>query len=73
MTARREFRLAPGPAFVWWELAAGTAIVVFGAVIVVGLRLPRFRPVRGMVAIRFASLLLVMCGVTAVARAFRAA
>ena len=69
----RGVSFSPGPAFVWWELAAGTAVVLLGAVVVFGLRLPRFRPIRGVVAIRLASLALVVFGATAIARAFRSA
>jgi len=69
----RGVSFAPGPPFVWWELAAGAAVVLLGAVIVFGSRLPRFRPIRGLVAIRLASLALVVFGATAVARAFRSA
>ena len=69
----RGVDFAPGPAFIWWELAVGMAVVVLGAVIVIGMRLPRFRPVRGVAAIRLMSLMLVLFGITTVARAFRSA
>jgi membrane peptidoglycan carboxypeptidase len=69
----RGVGFAPGPAFVWSQLAAGLALVLLGAVVVFGSRLPRFRPIRGVVAIRLASLALVVFGAAAVARAFRSA
>ena len=69
----RGVSFAPGPAFVWWELAVGAVVVVLGAVVVFGSRLPRFRPIRGVISIRLASLTLVVLGAAAVARAFRSA
>ena len=62
-----------GPAFVWWELAVGAAVVALGAAVLLASRLPRFRPVRGLVAIRVLSLVLALLGAAAVVRSFRSA
>ena len=69
----RGLDFAPGPAFVWWEVALGAVVALLGAAAVLVSRLPRFRPIRGVVAIRLASLVLVVLGAAAVARAFRTA
>ena len=63
----------PGPAFVWWELALGAAVVLLGITALVASRLPRLRLVHGVVALRFATLLVVVIGAAAVLRSFRTA
>jgi hypothetical protein len=63
--------LAPGPAFVWWELALGAAVAALGAVALLASRLPRFRAVHGVLALRAVSLALAIVGAAAVVRSFR--
>ncbi|HZC28863.1 MAG TPA: biosynthetic peptidoglycan transglycosylase [Gaiellaceae bacterium] len=66
-----DFR--PGPAFVWWELTLGLAIGVCGAGVLVASRVPRFRVVHGLVAIRALAAVLALVGAATVVRSFRAA
>jgi penicillin-binding protein 1A len=65
--------LAPGPAFVWWQLALGTAVTVLGAVALAALRQPRFHVAHGLLALRLAALVLVVIGIGAATRSFRTA
>lgn len=65
--------LAPGPAFVWWELALGATLALLGAVALVASRLPRFRVAHGIVAVRVVTLVAVLLGTAAVLRSFRTA
>jgi penicillin-binding protein 1A len=69
----RGVDFAPGPAFVWWELAAGGAVVLLGAAALMASRLPRFRTIHGLIAIRAACLVLALLGAAAVVRSFRSA
>jgi membrane peptidoglycan carboxypeptidase len=71
--AVQGIELAPGPAFVWWELAVGAAIALLGTAALVTSRLPRFRLGRGMLAVRALSLVLALLGAAAVVRSFRTA
>ena len=64
---------APGPAFVWWELASGGTVALLGAIALVASRLARFRVVHGLVALRVGSLALALLGAAAVVRSFRTA
>ena len=65
--------LAPGPAFVWWELALGAVVALLGVVGLVASRLPRFRVAHGIVAVRVVTLVVVLLGTAAVLRSFRTA
>jgi penicillin-binding protein 1A len=65
--------LGPGPAFVWWELALGVAVVVLGATALVLSSLARFRPGHAALAIRVGSLALALAGAVAVVKSFRTA
>ena len=65
--------LAPGPAFVWWQLALGlvTALLAVAALLVS--RLPRFRAAHGTVAIRVMLVALCVLGAAVAVRSFRTA
>ena len=69
----RGVDFAPGPAFVWWELALGMTIVACGAAALVVSRVPRFRAVHGIVAVRAASVALALLGAATIVRSFRSA
>jgi hypothetical protein len=75
LPAVRGIDFLPGPAFVWWELALGTALVLAGIAAVVvsrDVRLKqRLRVEHGLLAVRFCSLVLVLAGADVVARSFR--
>jgi hypothetical protein len=75
LPAVRGIDFLPGPAFVWWELALGIALVLAGIVAVVAFpdrRLRRrLRVEHGLLAVRFCSLVLVLVGADVVARSFR--
>src|SRR5262249_43664202 len=60
LPALHGVELSPGPAFVWWELALGALMAAVGVVVLVASRLPRFRVVYGVVAIRALSLALAL-------------
>jgi penicillin-binding protein 1A len=72
LPALHGVELSPGPAFVWWELALGAFMAAVGVVVLVASRLPRFRVVYGVVAIRALSLALALLGAGAIVRSFRA-
>jgi membrane peptidoglycan carboxypeptidase len=69
----RRVNLAPGPAFVWWQLALGavTASVAVAALLVS--RLPRFQATHGTVAIRAILFALCVLGAAVAVRSFRTA
>ena len=69
----RGVDLAPGPAFVWWQLALGavTASVAVAALLVS--RLPRFHVTHGTVAIRAILFALCLLGAAVAVRSFRTA
>ncbi len=67
----RGIVLAPGPAFVWWQLALGAGIAAAGFASAIVLRAARLRAVRGALALRLLSLLLVVLGAAAAVRSFR--
>jgi penicillin-binding protein 1A len=69
----RGVDLAPGPAFVWWQLVLGAAMVLLGAACFLGTRLPRTRLLRGMLAVRLVLLAVVVVGAAAIVRSFRTA
>ena len=64
----RGVDLAPGPAFVWWQLALGAAIVAVGVASLPLLRLAGFRRLPIASLIRLAILVI---GVVFAVRAFR--
>jgi membrane peptidoglycan carboxypeptidase len=66
----RGVDLASGPAFVWWQLALGTAIIVAGAAAVPMLRLAGLRRMPIVPVLRLVTLL---AGIVLVVRAFRVA
>jgi hypothetical protein len=66
----RGVDLAPGPAFVWWQLALGAAIVAAGAAALPLLRLAGLRRAPIVSVIRLAMLVI---GITFIVRAFRTA
>jgi membrane peptidoglycan carboxypeptidase len=65
--------LAPGPAFVWWQLVLGAGIVVVGAVSLVATRRRNGRCLRGVLVLRLALLAVVVVGAAAILRSFRTA
>jgi membrane peptidoglycan carboxypeptidase len=67
----RGVELAPGPAFVWWELAVGAAAVLLAAVALVASRLPQFRVAHPIVIYRLAGVAVALLGVALVVRSFR--
>jgi membrane peptidoglycan carboxypeptidase len=69
----RGVDLAPGPAFVWWQLGLGIAIIVIGAPGLVATQLRRGRPPRGVLVLRLALLAGVVIGAAAIVRSFRTA
>jgi penicillin-binding protein 1A len=70
---RRGVELSPGPAFVWSELAFGACIVLLASVALIASRLPRFRVGSAIVAVRIASVALVVLGLALIVRSFRTA
>ena len=73
LAPQRQIDLAPGPAFVWWQLTLGAAIAATAALALVASGIPRFRGVRGMHAVRLLSLVLLLLGAAVVIRSFRTA
>jgi membrane peptidoglycan carboxypeptidase len=69
----RGVDLAPGPAFVWWQLVLGIAIVVIAAPGLVATRLRRGRLPRGVLVLRLVLLAGVVIGAAAIVRSFRTA
>jgi membrane peptidoglycan carboxypeptidase len=69
----RQIDLAPGPAFVWRQLALGAAIAATAALALAASGIPRFRGVRGVHAVRLLSLVLLLLGAAVVIRSFRTA
>lgn len=65
--------LSLGPAFIWWQLACGAAIVATGASALSASRLRRFYGKRGLIAGRLVSLALIVAGAATVVRSFRVA
>ncbi|MGD0166306.1 MAG: biosynthetic peptidoglycan transglycosylase [Gaiellaceae bacterium] len=62
---------APGPAFIWWELTLGAVLVLLGAATIIVVRTAPIRVEHRRIALRLASLALVLVGVDVVARSFR--
>lgn len=69
----RGLDLAPGPAFVWWQLALGAGIAAAGLLALLGSRLPRVRVIRGLPVPRLLALIAVLFGAATVVRSFRSA
>lgn len=65
--------LAPGPAFLWWQLVLGAALVVAAAAALAGARSGRRRLPHGMVVVRLVLLALLLIGAAAIVRSFRTA
>jgi Transglycosylase len=73
LTPLRGIDLAPGPAFVWWQLTLGTTIVLLAAAGLAATRLHRGGLLRGVLALRLVLVAVVLIGGAAIVRAFRAA
>ena len=69
----RGVDLAPGPAFVCWQLALGAAIVLIGAAGLIATRLRHGRSLRGVLVLRLVLLAVMVIGVAAIVRSFRTA
>ncbi len=69
----RGVNLAPGPAFIWWELTLGATIALLGAAALIASRAPRLRAAHGTIAIRALSLALALLGAATIVRSFRTA
>jgi hypothetical protein len=69
----RGVDLVPGPAFVWWQLALGAAIVLIAAAGLVATRLRRGRFLRGVLVLRLVLFAVMVIGVAAIVRSFRTA
>jgi membrane peptidoglycan carboxypeptidase len=69
----RGVDLALGPAFVWWRLLLGAAVVAAAAAGLAATWLGRGSPHRGVLVLRLALFALVMLGAAAIIRSFRTA
>ena len=69
----RGVDLAPGPAFVWWQLLVGAGVVLVGAAGLVATRLRRGRLPGGVLVLRLVLLAVVVIGAAAIVRSFRTA
>ncbi len=69
----RGVDLAPGPAFVWWQLVLGAAIVLAGAVGLVATSMRRGRFPRGVLVLRLVLLAVIVIAAAAIVRSFRRA
>jgi membrane peptidoglycan carboxypeptidase len=69
----RGVDLAPGPAFVWWQLALGATIVLIGAAGLVATRLRAGRFLRGVLVLRLVLLAVMVIGLAVIVRSFRTA
>jgi hypothetical protein len=67
----RGLDLAPGPAFVWWQLALGAGVAASGLLALLGLRLPRLRVIRLVPVLRLLALIVILFGAATVVRSFR--
>ncbi len=63
--------LAPGPAFVWWQLALGAAVAALGLLALLGALLPASRAVPGLPALRLLALIATLLGTATAVRSFR--
>jgi membrane peptidoglycan carboxypeptidase len=69
LPAVQGIQFSLGPAFVWWELAAGATLALIGAAVLVASR--RSRGVYLTAAVRILSIGLALLGAAAVVRSFR--
>lgn len=69
----RGVDLAPGPAFVWWQLLLGATIVLVATAGLIASRLRRGRLLRGVLVLRLVLFALVVIGAAAIVRSFRTA
>jgi penicillin-binding protein 1A len=69
----RGVDLAPGPSFVWWQLALGAGLALVGVVGLTVTRVYRMQPLRGALALRLMLLAAVVIGAAALVRSFRTA
>jgi len=67
----RHIDLAPGPAFIWWQLALGATLAATATLALAASTTPRLRGVRGVHASRLLSLLLIVLAAATVIRSFR--
>jgi penicillin-binding protein 1A len=65
--------LGSGPVFTWWKLGLGTALVLGAAGAFVATRMGKLRLAHGLIAVKAASLVLLIVGMALAVRAFRAA
>ena len=65
--------LAPGPAFVWWELSAGAVVGLLAATALAASRLSRLGPVRFGLPVRAALVALCLIAAVVIVRSFRTA
>jgi membrane peptidoglycan carboxypeptidase len=73
LAAVRGVDLAPGPAFVWWQLLLGAAVVVLAGAGLVGSQRRRSWPPHGVLALRLVLVVLAVIGASAIVRSFRTA
>jgi hypothetical protein len=67
----RGLDLAPGPAFVWWQLALGLTVLAVGLLALLGTRLRRSRPSPAVTALRLLALVATSVGAATAVRSFR--
>lgn len=65
--------LAPGPAFVWWQLAAGGLVAAAAALALIATRPRRARALRALLVLRLMLLVLFVVGAATLVRSFRTA
>ena len=73
LPAVHGIELSPGPAFVWWELAAGAIVVLLGIGVFAAVRTLRSRAARGQLVFRLLALSLTVAGVAVAVSSFRTA
>ncbi|HZU77151.1 MAG TPA: biosynthetic peptidoglycan transglycosylase [Dehalococcoidia bacterium] len=73
LPAVRGVDLAPGPAFVWWQLLLGAGVIVTACAALVATRLRRARLLPGVVLLRLVLAAAAVVGATAIVRSFRTA
>jgi membrane peptidoglycan carboxypeptidase len=69
----RGIDLAPGPAFVWWQLVLGATLALFASAALAATGLRRGRLLPGVLVLRLVLFALVVIGAAAVMRSFRTA
>lgn len=69
----RGVELAPGAAFVWWQLALGTMTALGAVAALLVSRLPRLQTAHAPVAIRALLVALCLLGAAVAVRSFRTA